>query len=427
MTANTNLERRVAQHYASEPPLRAPDRVLHAALATIETTRQRRGPFAPWRFPTMSTYAKVAVAAVVAIAVAAVVLWQRPSIGVPTATPTPPAVPTVAPSVARPPALTQTFTSNMHGISTAYPGGWANQPATSPWADSALPRLDGTSGDILSDAARGDHLFIALASQPLADLAGPAWADTIGVAEACGTSEPIVVDGLDGRLLTCDPMRALFWGDDRGYLVLVHRSPDEPLLQDSYTNAWFQGVLATVQVLPPDAGTASSFVRPFDYVLPGAPVFDYGPVGASSWEVRVPAYNEAGHPGGLIVQAIGGGRVDPCNAASAVLPLDPGADSVIEYLKSIPQLDITEEGDATVDGLSAREAKVTATAGADCPELRVWAEAGEPFITDVGIRVVVVDVDGEHIVVTVFGEAENPQLADLADAIIGSFRFAPTQ
>ena len=63
MTANTNLERRVPEHYASEPQLRAPDRVLHAALATIDTTRQRRGLFASWRF-TKRNYAKVAIVVV---------------------------------------------------------------------------------------------------------------------------------------------------------------------------------------------------------------------------------------------------------------------------------------------------------------------------------------------------------------------------
>ena len=76
MTANTNLERRVAEHYASEPPLRAPDRVLHAALATIETTRQRRGLLAPWRFTYMNAYTKVAAAAVVVIAVGGLALWR---------------------------------------------------------------------------------------------------------------------------------------------------------------------------------------------------------------------------------------------------------------------------------------------------------------------------------------------------------------
>lgn len=423
MTANTNLERRVAEHYASEPPLRAPDRVLHAALETIETTPQRRGLLAPWRFTSMNAYAKVAAAAVVAIAVGAIVVWQLPGIG----QPRPTASPTVAPSASLPPPLTGTFTSNMHGISMSYPAGWRIRPATSTWATRTLPRYDETPGDVLYDPTRNDHLFMEIASQALAGASGPSWADTIGVAEACPTSEPIVVDGAEGRLITCDLMRALFWTEDRGYLVLLYRSPDEPWLQDAYDVAWFQEVLATIQIAPPDAGTADMFVRPFDYVVPGAPVFAYGTTEATYWEVRVPAYNDAGSPGGLIVQAIGGGRVDPCDGQSATLPLEPGSDSVIEYLKTIPELTVTDGPDTTVDGRPARQATVTAIAGgADCTGLWVWAEEGESFITDVALRLVAVDVDGEHIVVTIFGEQENPELPDLADAIIGSFRFAAT-
>ena len=75
MTANTNLERRLAEHYASEPQLRAPDRVLHAALTTIDTTSQRRGLLAPWRFRTMNGRAKAAIAAVlIAVATAGLLL-----------------------------------------------------------------------------------------------------------------------------------------------------------------------------------------------------------------------------------------------------------------------------------------------------------------------------------------------------------------
>ena len=47
---------RIADYYATEAPPRAPDRVLEAALATIDTTRQRRALIRmPWRFPIMNT------------------------------------------------------------------------------------------------------------------------------------------------------------------------------------------------------------------------------------------------------------------------------------------------------------------------------------------------------------------------------------
>ena len=73
MSSNRDLESRIADFYAQEGLLRAPDRVLSSALTTIETTKQRRvlGRLfgrVSWRFPNMSNYLKVAVAAVVVIA-----------------------------------------------------------------------------------------------------------------------------------------------------------------------------------------------------------------------------------------------------------------------------------------------------------------------------------------------------------------------
>ena len=428
MTANTSLERRIAEHYAIEPPLRAPDRVLHAALETIETTKQRRGLLAPWRFTSMNAYTKVAAAAVVAVAVAAIGLWQLGGIGNTTPSPTPIPSQTAVASAAPAPPLTESFTSNMHGIQLAFPTGWAVTEATTPWTARDLPGFGSTSADLINDTAREDHLFLIVASQPLAGADGPAWADAVDGTEPCAASEPITVDGAQGRLSTCDPMRAVFWTDDRGYLVLVYRSPDEPALQDTYSTAWFEEVLAGVQVLPADAGTADLFVRPFDYVVPGAPVFDHATPSATSWEVRAPAYNDAGHPGGVIVQAIGGGHADTCDAGSAAVPLDPGATSVIQYLRTIPGLVVTDVSDTTVDGLPARQASVTATAGgADCPNLWVWGDQAEPFITGMQLRLIVVEVDAEHVVITVFGEPENPELPSLADAIVASFAFAATE
>ena len=424
MTANSNLERRVAEHYASEPLLRAPDRVLHAALTTIDTTKQRRGLLAPWRFTFMNTYAKVAAAAVVVIAVAAIGLWQLGDTGQPRPTPTPIPTPTAVSS--QPPELTETFTSNMHGIQLSYPNGWSQTEATTSWTTPGPPLYGETSGDDLYDPVLADHLFLEIASQPLAGASGPAWADTIE-GEPCPTSETIVVDGVDGRLISCDVLVALFWTTDRGYLVLLSSSPDQPWLDDFYDEAWFREVLATVQIRPEDAGAADMFVRPFDYVLPGAPVFDYGATQETYWEVRAPAYNNGGHPGGLIVQAIDG-LVDPCDIESATLPIDPGADAVIEYLRTIPELAVTDETDTTVDGRPAKQVTVTATSGgADCADPWVWAETPEAFIAGMALRLIVVDVDGQHVVVTIYGEPENPELPSLADGIIGSFSFGATE
>ncbi len=73
MTANDDLERRIADFYESEAPARSPDWVLASTLAAVDTTPQRRAVIAlPWRLRHMNTFAKAGVAIVAVIAVAAV-------------------------------------------------------------------------------------------------------------------------------------------------------------------------------------------------------------------------------------------------------------------------------------------------------------------------------------------------------------------
>ena len=110
------------------------------------------------------------------------------------------------------------------------------------------------------------------------------------------------------------------------------------------------------------------------------------------------------------------------------MPLDPGADAVIEYLQTIPELAVTDESDTTVDGRPARQATVTATAGGGIApscgsgpsERRVVHHRRRPAARRRWTWT------ANTIVVTIYGEQENPELPDLADAIIGAFRFAAT-
>jgi len=279
MTTNRDLERRLAEHFIGEAPNRAPAWILPSALTTIETTRQRRGLIAPWRFPNMQIYAKVAAAlAVVAIGVLA--LWQ---LGGPGQIATPTAVPSPSP--------------------TAAPGPSATSAPT--------PRTE----------------------------------------------------------------------------------------------------------------TAGLFVPPFDYTVPGTPEFDFGTRNLTYFEIRVPDWGDAGHPGGLIVQTIGGGKADPCDEGSAATTIEPGATAVFDYLRSIPQLVVTNEAAATVGDIPARQATVVATTDAACPGLSVWVEATESFIDGTPLRLISFDVAGEHRTITIFGEAENEGWAAMADAIVDSFVF----
>jgi hypothetical protein len=96
MTANHDLERRLADFYRGEVPSRAPDRVLAEALTTIESTTQRRGlALVPWRFRPLNTQTKLAIAGIAIIAVTALAVGRLlPSGGI-GATPNP--TPTTAP------------------------------------------------------------------------------------------------------------------------------------------------------------------------------------------------------------------------------------------------------------------------------------------------------------------------------------------
>ena len=73
MTANHELERRLADFYASEAPQRAPDRVLEGVLATSGITTQRGAVFRlPWTFGRMRATARVAVVVILMIAALAI-------------------------------------------------------------------------------------------------------------------------------------------------------------------------------------------------------------------------------------------------------------------------------------------------------------------------------------------------------------------
>jgi hypothetical protein len=263
MTANDNLDRRIADYYASEPPLRAPDWVLRTALETIDTTPQRRGLLAPWRFQSMSTYAKLATAVVAVIAVGAIGLWQLvPGLGsgVPIATPSPSPSPTLAPtaqpvptqSVYVPPELTRTFTSDIHGITISYPGGWTTQAATEAWTGSGFVLFGLPAGDFLYDPVLIDHMFLGLASQRLGDTSFDSWSTGLLAAEGCTETELVVVDGAVGVIaLECDI--ALISSGGRGYAILLNKSDDEAELRAFDARPWLHDVLATVELQPGDA------------------------------------------------------------------------------------------------------------------------------------------------------------------------------
>jgi hypothetical protein len=284
MTDSTQLERRVAAHYATEAPARAPAWVLERALDAIETTSQRRVLVqVPWRFPVMTNFAKLAAAAVVVVAVGAV------------------------------------------GFAVLRPGSSGPGVQASP-----SPSLSASPSPSPAPSA------------------------------SAGSTE---------------------------------RQP------------------------------AIGFSPPFSYVLPAGAEFAVLPLGQALFEIRIPAAAETGTPSGLIVQAIGGGRVDPCQPASDAQSIGAGPQAVIEYLRTVPNVRVNLDGPSTVATLEARDAAVAVVDGpADCPEVWPWAQ-GVESMPQGNMRIIAVDVGGEHVVLTIYGEDANPAWDTMADELIGSIVF----
>lgn len=127
------------------------------------------------------------------------------------------------------------------------------------------------------------------------------------------------------------------------------------------------------------------------------------------------------------MQAIGGGRVDPCDRESAALELGAGPQAVVDYLKTVPDLTLGEESETFVGRLPAVEARITArTDSSTCDEIWLWVEQTEALTAiphELVVRVVAMDVGTEHVVLTVFGEDENAGWTDIAYQLISSLRF----
>lgn len=110
MTAKRDLDV-IISAWLDEGPVDLPDATRRAVLTSLPTIRQaRRGPFAPWRFSRMTTYTRLAAAAVVAVvAIGGAIYLLNPGFG-PGGPSTPPATPTATPATASVQAGTITLT-----------------------------------------------------------------------------------------------------------------------------------------------------------------------------------------------------------------------------------------------------------------------------------------------------------------------------
>ena len=78
----------------------------------------------------------------------------------PTPLPAETSAPTAAPpsvAAAARPALTETFSSTLHGISVSYPEGWVPRAATEPWPEDDIVQQDTPFGDVIEDGSIERH------------------------------------------------------------------------------------------------------------------------------------------------------------------------------------------------------------------------------------------------------------------------------
>jgi hypothetical protein len=238
------------------------DQVYDAVRAGIEQKRQRV-VIGPWRVPTVSKLVPIGLGAAAVIAVlflgSQFIGSPRSNVGGPASQPPASAAPSeapvsAAPSPISPPPLTQTFTSQMHGISVSYPEGWIARAATEPWpSHTGGPHWPDPFADVLYDAALQDTLFLVLGSQPIGDSTPDEWvAERVADDGDCTATEPIAVDGATG-LIGADCNYVWVSTAGRGYRIRLYTSGDYPPAGAPYDRAWFEEVLATVQLRPEDA------------------------------------------------------------------------------------------------------------------------------------------------------------------------------
>ena len=245
---------RLIRAFLMEGETELADPVYDAVRDRIETTQQRTF-IGPWRTSDMNRYLKIGLAAAAVVVIAVVGFNLLPGSSGPgpgagsTATPGPSIAESSPPS---PPPLTQTFTSTVHGISVSYPAGWIARAATEPWGPEG-PNFSDPFVDVLYDPVLEGNLHLRIASQPIGESTPDEWVAEQLAGDGCSTTEPITIDGATGLIGANDCNTVAVATAGRGYWILLHTSPDDPSAVAPYDRAWFEEILATVQLHPEDA------------------------------------------------------------------------------------------------------------------------------------------------------------------------------
>ena len=276
MTASRDPDRLI-RAFLHEGLDELPDPVYDAVRDRIEQTRQR-ALIGLWRTSDVNNFLKIGLAAAAVVVIAVVAFNLLPGSptpgGEPSPTPEPTATVEPSPSPIAAPPLTESFTSTVHGISLSYPEGWTAQAATEPWTDCLYCTAvhDAPYVDVLLHPVHDDGLFLRIASQPIGESAPEDWVAAqmasdaldppLGRGDRCTTTEPIIVDGATGLSGGETCLVAVVTTAGRGYHIDLWMSPEDRDLVAQYDRAWFEEILATVQLHPEDAIDAGASPSP---------------------------------------------------------------------------------------------------------------------------------------------------------------------
>lgn len=247
-----------ARAWLDDGPTRMSDRAILSALEEIHTTRQRRAVWPAWRATPVSIFARVAIAAVLVVAVgllAGNVVRRQPD-GSNVGGPSPASQAQV---VGYPDLKTTTFVSPTNGFSFKYLDRGGLKPATRLWD----PVNDNKTDAGFDAVETGLGAYFMAASTPIPDgVSIDAWVDRyvspggwLQQPGRCGLPRSrqaeITIDGQSGRIAECmNRIEATVVAGGRLYLfTLLHDRSDARALFD----AW----VATIDLRPEDAAVPS--------------------------------------------------------------------------------------------------------------------------------------------------------------------------
>ena len=263
MNAGRDVERLIADWFAEEAVLRAPDRVLEGAGRVVDRTKQRRLRVA-WRTTRMPGSLRLAAAAVFGVLfVGGALLVMRPSFEsvatspAPLSSPTAASSPTAPPSASPPasseppliPAMTERTTPGPDGVSVGYPAGWVVEDNAVHWLLNGEP----DSRPRVSFYVESSRLEASqTAEEWVADRAAEASGGLVTCPRSAGPTEITIGSRVNrGILLSNDCSVA---GHRHHYLaVLVEGDRGYSFHMDTTqknSREWFDALLANVELGP---------------------------------------------------------------------------------------------------------------------------------------------------------------------------------